>query len=264
MKKWMLCILAAILICLSACGNTGATTPNQTTQATESTPPTETTEETSPPPPQKITGERIVDGRSRCTAVYTYDDEGRVIRIERTHDSDGTIYNYEIFEYNGRGNIIKEEKWLTDEFPFSRTSYTYDENGILIRINNEKAYDAVWNWYEACYDDQGRVEKYIIKEKKKYQDMMVGEILFQYDPAGQLIRREEYNSNQSLVACMDYTYNENGQPTQVETHTYDTNFDTRTVDIYEYNEYGQCISLIHEIYSDELPFSTVKTAYIWE
>lgn len=258
MKSWISLLLsAAMLFSLCACSN-----PLGKTEATEAST-TAATTETVPEPTEYILEERIVDGRSRCSAVYQYNDKEQLIRIDRTHDKDGSIYNYEIYEYNEDGSIAKEEKWINDELPILRTSYEYDEQGVLVRINNEKVHDAVWNWYAVSYDSNGRVEKYTVNEETGRETICVGEILFQYDSQGQLIRREEYNKEQVMLCSIDYTYDELGQLIQVETCTMDSNFDTRTVDIYEYNEEGQCITKIHEIYSDELPFSTVKTAYIW-
>ena len=258
MKTWILLVLsAAMLFSLCACSN-----PTVQTEPTEAST-TAATTETIPEPTQYILEERIVDGRSRCTAVYQYDENERLIRIDRTHDKDGSIYNYETYEYNEDGTIAQEEKWINHELPILRTSYEYDEQGVLVRINNEKLHDAVWNWYAVSYDSSGRVEKYTVNEDTNKATFTVGEILFQYNEQGQLIRREEYNKEQTLLCSVDYTYDDLGQLIRVETCTMDSNFNTRTVDIYEYNEKGQCISKIHEIYSDELPFSTVKTAYIW-
>lgn len=258
MKKVILCVLTlALLLSMAACvQQTAAPT-------TEPTVPT-TTEATEPPPPPRLTGERIVDGRSRCTAVYHYDENDRLIRIDRTHDADGSVYNYEIFQYDDQGRLLKQEKWLNQDVPGQFTSYIYDENGQLVRINHDKVHEAVWNWYEVRYDSTGRVEKYDVYEEKKGLPILTGHIYFTYDAQGQVLTQMEYDLEENLLSSVTNTYNELGQLTQAETHIQGTNFDTRTVDIYEYDQAGLCLSWIHEIYSDDLPFSTVKTAYIWE
>ena len=258
MKKWLVCMLALLLLCMAGCNEQ---TPLATTEPT-TVPTTQATEP--PPPPPVLTGERIVDGRSRCTAVYSYDENGRIIHIDRKHDSNNKVYDYEDYTYDESGKLIKHERWLNTEVPAFIISYEYDENGLLVRINNEKVHEAIWNWYEVIYDDQGRVEMYNVHDLKKYNDALIGYIYFTYDQQGRETLQEEYDLKENLLRSVTTVYNEFGQIAQVETLSQGTHFDTRTIDTYEYYDDGRIKTLIHEIFSDDLPFSTVKTAYIWE
>ena len=257
MKKRIVCILVLALLCMTGCV---AQSPTITAEPTT----IPTTVATEPPPPPVLTGERIVDGRDRCTAVYQYDESNRLIHIERSHDSNSMIYDFENYTYDENGRLIKHEKWLNTDVPAYIISYEYDISGYLIRINNEKVHEAIWNWYEVIYNDAGQVDMYNVHDLKKNTDTLVGYIYFTYDAQGREILQEEYDLEENLLGSVTTTYNEHGQPDVVETIHYGTHFDTRTVDTYDYTEDGRIKSLIHEIFSDDLPFSTVKTAYIWE
>lgn len=257
MNKRVLCILISAMLCMTGCVTQfPATTTEPTTVPT--------TVATEPPPPPVLTGERIVDGRDRCTAVYQYDENDRLIRIERSHDSNGLVYDFENYIYDENGRLIKHEKWLNEDVPAYIISYEYDISGYLTRINNEKVHEAIWNWYEVVYNDAGQIEMYNVHDLKKNTDALVGYIHFTYDAQGRETLQEEYDLEENLLGSVTTTYNQLGQPDVVETIRYGTHFDTRTIDTYAYTEDGRIKSLIHEIFSDDLPFSTVKTAYIWE
>lgn len=257
MKQSITWLLILALLCLTGCGA-------QVTEPTTEPTTVPTTQATEPPPPPRITGERIVDGRSRCTATYRYNDQGQLIRIDRTHNADNSIYNCEFFRYDDQGRLTEEEMWLNQELPGHLITYEYNQSGRLIRITNNKLSEEVWNWYEVCYGASGYVEKYDVYTEKKGKAILVGQIDFTYDFYCRVLTQEERDLEGNLLSCVTNTYNDQGQLIQVETITYDTNFNTRTVDTYEYSADGRCKTLIHEIFSDDLPFSTVKTAYVWE
>lgn len=261
MKQLIVCLLALALLCLTGCGvQTPAANPAVTTEPTT----VPTTEATEPPPPPVLTGERMVDGRDRCTAVYQYDEAGRLIHIDRTRDADGKLYNYEDYTYDENGRLIQKEQWLKEDVPAYIISYEYDTSGTLIRINNEKVHEAIWNWYEVIYTDTGLVEMYKVHDLKKNIDALVGYIYFTYDIQGREILQEEYDLKENLLRSVATTYNDQGLVSVVETHSHGTHFDTRIVETYEYDQDGLMKTKIHEIFSDDLPFYTVKTAYIWE
>ena len=254
-------MLALILLCMTGCHTQ---TPTEITVPTTEPTTVPTTEATEPPPPPVLTGEKIVDGRSRCTAVYTYDEQGRVTQINRTHDATNKIYDFEKYTYDDFGRLIKHEKWLHYDVPAFIISYEYDDSGILVRINNEKVHEDIWNWYEVIYNAEGQVEMYKIHDLKKNQDTLIGYIYFTYDMQGRETLQEEYDLAENLVRSVRTIYNDLGQKVLMETVSQGTHFDTRVVDTYEYSEGGLLKTLIHEIFSDDLPFSTTKTAYIWE
>ena len=91
---------------------------------------------------------------------YEYDSEGRVTLIGRTSE-DGTRH-WDIYEYDSAGNIVMMEAWSAspwvDKDSLSyRISFTYDEDGNMVKTSLVGEYLDFISPAEFVYDDEGRV-----------------------------------------------------------------------------------------------------------
>ena len=77
---------------------------------------------------KKYEGEELLD-----KLVYAYDSKGRKTLYER-YEGDGTLGFKSTYEYDEKGNLIKEQYYTTPDTPDFSTgyTYTYDEKGNWI------------------------------------------------------------------------------------------------------------------------------------
>lgn len=254
---WLL--TAATALCLYGCGGKTSAPTAPSTTAPETVP-----ETTAPTPVHRIAKETIIDGHYQCTGIYTYDEQGQLTRIERTHDDDGHSYNHEVFEYDQQGNLSLHETWFTDELLDSRYNYVYDaQTGRLIESYDKVVDDNIWCWYEYCYDANGRLEKRIVRDRLTTKNSVIGEQRYTYTQDGQVSRIEYYNAEEILLETTENTY-ENGLLIKKVVTTYNTDFNVVHTEDYAYDSEGYLIRCIRESCTDGISYAKAKITYIYE
>lgn len=72
-----------------------------------------------------------IDGTLWSYSVFTRDDSGRIIKIEK-FSPDGTLMDYSINEYDARGHAIKASYYSSDGRLRTYITYGYDDDGRCI------------------------------------------------------------------------------------------------------------------------------------
>ena len=191
-----------------------------------------------------IRSELLNDTSGECihTTEYTYDDEGRVIRIVDTPSKFGR-YDFMNAEYDDAGNIRFISQGIMSENDDKEygwpQNYDYDEAGNCTahygsgyeRIYDEKFY----------YDENGRMIKIVYNNDPG----LPGEIEYEYNGEGLVVRKTEtQNHNEAAPIVTEYSYNEKGERVR-ETRTVTgtgTGEPAVTVTEYEYDEGGNPVT----------------------
>lgn len=225
------------LICLSACGNRSVTdevpadiatteisttaTAVQTTQASSEsvTVPVETTEnvnETSDieVPENAVYRQTVTSSNSHGffeRIVNIFDENDNVlINAVYTSENDEPPTSRTIYTYDTDGNIIKEDFYYNDRLRHY-TEYEYDENGIMIsdtnytNLDNGEVHEIRT---EYIYNDNG-----ILSAKQTYQNGHESySHHYEYDEQDRLIKDTSYGRINSYCS---YSYDENGNLSEI-------------------------------------------------
>ena len=167
--------------------------------------------------------------------IYTYDDEGNLLRQAMTYN--GTLAAYD-YTYDDQNRLIKAE-YSVEGVVSAVNNYVYDENGFLVRedyiVDGVVYYD-----YVNSYDANGNFIKSVFKAED-------GDHIYTYT----------YNDDGNLVNetgsvpgghwyNTDYTYNSDGELTQ---EVYTEGDYSHTIN-YTYDNAGNCIKT-EVVYPDE-------------
>lgn len=156
--------------------------------------------------------EYLVDYGDMKTITYTdyeYDSEGRIThksvyteRFDADGNSQGEIYirQTETYEYNVNGDILKETIEYNGDI--STKAYTYDKNGLLIKVVNDQK--------TATYDNSY-------------------EITYKYNENGILIEETYTSADHSNIT--EYSYDDEGRITEITTSSGNST-------VYNYDEEG--------------------------
>lgn len=207
---------------------------------------------------------------------YNFDSHGRLIR---KNYSDGSQMEY---VYDNRGNLTQ----TTD--PNGITTFTYDENDFLVRIDYPVPQGQAGRWLEFTYDTLGRRSSsldqlghrldYHYDEAGRLESLtdetsmeivhytydqfgrMVRKDLgnglyttYEYDTTGQLLQLINYNSNATVLSRFDYTYDNRGRRVAMNTH-----YGLWT---YEYDDIGQLTHAVLESTDPEIPNQDLTYVY---
>lgn len=173
---------------------------------------------------------------------YEYDEKGNIIK-EKVYD-DYNVYHTKEYLYDDQNNLIKVIYSESDDIT-ARTVTEYDVKGNLLKrtVNGEAE-----EHYEFVYDKNGnpteRTDK--IKGTKTY---------YTYNSKGELIRTcsTEVNYNRELVNISDYVYDANGR---LITSVHQNDGDSVSYYSYEYNEDGKVTKEQKVVKLDSSDYST--------
>ncbi|MEM8886163.1 MAG: hypothetical protein AAGD14_19030 [Planctomycetota bacterium] len=143
--------------------------------------------------------------RPRFALDYAYDADGRVIRVDQTEydRTDSTHYTYDewgnrtatLREYNGRGELSGERK-------------TFDESGNLLRLERVSG-DEIYHRETNVYDSDGRLVR---REIDRSADGDVDESTqILRDADGRPVRREEIRRGDELERVWTFFYDAEGR-----------------------------------------------------
>lgn len=147
--------------------------------------------------------------------TFTYQD-GRVVKK-------GCFYGEGSPEYVTRfiienGLVVREDSYDEDEFDYTEKTHEYDENGREVKTVefNEEGEILYRNTYE--YDADGRVSKRFLEEPMEHDSRT---FVYGYDEAGHKTKELMYNYDEKLLARAYFTYNEDGNVTDMEEENLD-------------------------------------------
>lgn len=119
--------------------------------------------------------------------INTYDDQGNLTETVE-FDPPNTEKIKITYEYNDQNKLTQKSKWVGGNFIY-REEYMYNNQSALTRI---------------------------IKETEKESEYTNN--MYQYDDKGKLVEEKWYDNHPDDYSSKEYSYNENGLPTQVEVY----------------------------------------------
>ena len=153
------------------------------------------------------------------SSMSIYDAEGRITYSE-IYDEDGSINNYNKFEYSADGLTRKQLAYLPDDTLWTIHIYTYGSNGNLERSDLFDVEDGDPNRYRYhCYN------------------------IYTYDEQGQQIKSTRYEDDGELRFYIDYEYNSDGTLSRSTQFSADGTIEEYS--IYSYDSSGNCTTEIH-------------------
>ncbi len=179
-KTAAMLISTAMMLCLCACGG-GTTEPTPV--------PTET------PAPVE----------------YTKDD-GR-LKMEETYNSNDLLFSTIIYEYDDRGQLVKQAEFGINDAPTGYKSFEYDSNGrktlmTSFAAENDKDYSEEYRTsYE--YNADGKLTKAVSTIEGKTMSVTA----YEYKD-GLLVSEKNYEGESFLASEYKYEYDENSRKTR--------------------------------------------------
>lgn len=152
-----------------------------------------------------------------------------------------------VIEYDDKGNILLNETFDDEGHMVQIEENTYDQENRLIRERQYFAEDEVAEIREISYDPTGK----ILTEKRIYPYGTYDLVNYEYNPQGQLIKKEIRDEDGELGESTVYVYD--GEKLLQETSYDEEGKMTEDIEI-EYNEAGQAV-IRHEYRPlDKVPF----------
>lgn len=157
--------------------------------------------------------EILINDKGALTVKLQYNDKDQLIQ-ENWFDKFNFKFASVIYELDSKGNpILQTENFENDDIKISKTSYEYDESGMIIVINyNEKhahlftekgnGYTTTQSNLRFSYDNKGNILKL---ENNYYKEMDNSEL----PPENGMVWANS-SSNLSTVWSYEYQYDENG------------------------------------------------------
>lgn len=209
--------------------------------------------------------------RGERTGVYEYDKNGNNVKITYYYGSDQAYNGYDLFDYDGNGqmieyreysmndelrehhtyryddtgNMIEDVEYREDGTPYERWTYEYDESGKLLREIRFSCYSdeeqEVFSAWEYRYNEDG-----VLMYKIDYNDDFTKELYretYFYDENGHLSRTESRDcGSDKLMYYRVITCNERGEMIRDEWYM-GSDTTPREVDEYSYtyDEYDRLV-----------------------
>lgn len=196
-----------------------------------------------------VTKDYDLDGNPSGHCAYTYDENGRCLGYDSTYSYDGeTMTNKAEYTYDERGNKLTEKiylngnldgdyrytytsddrletEWCIFGSEETRTQYTYDEHGNLLRIVHTGSDSGYTDTYENTYENGKLVELKVYEDGALYNQIRYdadgNEILwvgYDTEDGSEWVRIESLRENGNLVR-EDVSYG--GEKDHSDSYTYD-------------------------------------------
>ncbi len=167
---------------------------------------------------------------SKLERVYEYDDKGNLIR-ENVYTANGELSSYYIYDYDDNNNLIKETYYKATGEEQGHTSYKYDSNGNMIEEAEDMFGTGSPLVYKYEYDAAGNC----IKEF--YGDNI--NTSYEYDNNGNLLKEFVFINGEKYLS-LSYEYDSKGNLTYLTRYRNSgTEIANRTG--FEYDSSGNCI-----------------------
>ena len=127
-----------------------------------------------------------------------------VLRLmkERRYFRDGTLDGYTEYHYHASGLLIREERFGGDDELLESTEYHYDDFHLIEKRTYQDSVD-LKSVHRYTYTPEGFVESDGLFDA---DDRMQITSRYAYDPGGNKLRWEIYDSTGTLMAQTDYLY----------------------------------------------------------
>ncbi|MBR2860269.1 MAG: hypothetical protein IKB86_00285 [Clostridia bacterium] len=135
---------------------------------------------------------------------YTYDENGNLLSRLREAEDNGVIYFWgEQYTYDEQNRITVKQECHGDYGVRNKYTYTYDENGLLIKERWDSVSDADW-WTEKTYTYDSNGTQYV----KTYSDGGDEEAYvysYEFDDQGKLTKKtyHERDDKETRVSTFD-------------------------------------------------------------
>ena len=160
---------------------------------------------------------------------YTYDANGNVILAEYPG---GYVRSA---EYDDKGNLIHSRYFSALESDFSDTTYTYDEDGKLIRALTFDGTDTETVAY--TYNETGALVEEICRSTHRTGYV----VRYEYDRPGRLVKRSHYTSDtETPDSVWLWEYDRNGNPIKETCESAKEGLILETQ--YTYDQNGLCVA----------------------
>lgn len=157
-----------------------------------------------------------LNGELDKKSIYKYNDKGKLVEY-CTYNPDGTLRKKNVYKPDAKGNLTEFLSFLSDGNIFKKEFYKYDDKNNLIEENHftlNGAHLAVSSRHP---------ETYVLYNTATFrpvhpdQDMceFSKKITYEYNEAGNIIDKNEYNSDGSLSINIKYDYDNKGRRIEV-------------------------------------------------
>lgn len=191
--------------------------------------------------------------------IFEYDNQKRLIKK-------GCFYGPESPEYATRyvyenDLLIREDSYDDDEFSFTEKEYSYKDNQQCKVIEFDEDGNTLYAT-ETEYNEKGLISK-IIKNEVMQKDRRT--YIFEYDDNNRKIKELIYNYDNALIAKAYYSYNENGNASEMEEENLDIYRKTKysyegnnCVKIEQFDKKGELLMWSDYEFNDQNEVSSVK------
>jgi len=169
-----------------------------------------------------------IKGKVLNTAVWKYDDKGRLIEKPDC-----------FYKYDGNGNVIEEIKYG------NKTTWSYNEKGRKIETNIYGIDGKLYQKIKCKYNDLGKLidsscyQYNYVDEKKRhiYEEKLTNRTIWKYDNHGNLADKSSYNGEGNLIDREKFDSQGN--------HTDVSGYNDEGILIYrkKFDNYGNCIDI---------------------
>jgi YD repeat-containing protein len=178
---------------------------------------------------------KIIKGRDKGEGyLYEYDEKGN--KIKNTDiDTNGLLYSPTYYKHDEKGHLIEELSPSDSLHDGKRIIYNYNEKGY---INEEYEYigDSLKTLKQKVsykYDDKGN----LIERRTSGNKSLLSKNIFKYDKANNLIEEDCYNWD-STIWSKHILFNDfDGRKIQCDVYKGDGNLESRVT--YKYNDKGK-------------------------
>ena len=154
------------------------------------------------------------DGTISQYDTYEYDSYGNKIKINN-YEADGTLSGYHILTYDSDGNELTDDIYNSDGTPRYYYSYEYDSDNNMIKLSAYKKDKTLYFYALSEYDGNGNRIK---QENYRYDGLLTDYYEYEYDGDNNVIRYSYYHNEDGTFNLMSdsiYERNSKGKPTKV-------------------------------------------------
>ena len=169
------------------------------------------------------------EGMPEYTTRMVYENS-RLVRRD-CYDDGEFSYTERTFDYNDKGQLVKDVEFDEDGNEMYVTTMQYDESGRVIARTRDEVQQHDRRTVNFEYDEQGRKIKDLIYN---YEETLIAKIYYRYDEVNRLIEEEEEDLDHYRKTCYEY---EGEKPVKISVFDKDGNLQSWTA--YTYDEKGR-------------------------
>ena len=183
------------------------------------------------------------DGELVWRHDYSYDEQGRPLSVT-SYDADGNRTGHIDLEYNADGNPLVDFSFAYEDGILLRVINEYDDRGNHVKMSQYDADGALMFYNLFQYDEQGneiRTDVYSRNEETGELELD-SYFQFRYDGEGALIQNERHSANGDLLDYETREYNASGRIREYCAYSAESGeIELISRETYEYNWRGDCV-----------------------